>query len=168
MTRSNLSLLTTALSVVVACTNSEPVAPSPAIAGPSFQLGPADGNGNKNVLIVDFTLPDFTTCPSGEKLTLRIVGWNQERHVDQIPMGIIPHNFDFIYSNAAGDTYTWHQTGAERFYFADNGHLMLSTTGRLGYDGNIGRLLIDITTETLVSISGTHAFAEDLACAALT
>ena len=135
---------------------------------PLFERAPADGNGNKEIFTIDQQLPDFTTCEGGATLSLHLVGWIQTRNVSQVPQGILPFHFDFIYSNAAGKTYVWHQVGSERFYFDGNGNLILSVAGRLGYDGNIGRLLVNITTGEVVVVRGKNAFAEDLACAALT
>jgi hypothetical protein len=77
-------------------------------------------------------------------------------------------HFKFIYSNAAGETYVWQQTGSERFYFNENGNLMLSVAGRIADDGNIGRMLVNITTGQVEAVSGKGGFAEGLACAALT
>lgn len=149
------------------CASTEP--PSPMISDrPLFQQAPADGNGNKDIFTLDAQFPGFTTCASGAILDLHIVGWIQTRDVSQVPQGILPAHFDFIYSNAAGSTYVWHQVGAERFSFDENGNLILAVAGRLGYDGNIGRLVINLDTGELVSITGKGVFAEDLACAALT
>jgi hypothetical protein len=88
--------------------------------------------------------------------------------VSQVPQAIQPANFRFIYSNAAGDTYVWHQVATQRFYFDESGNLVMQVAGRLGYDGNIGRLVINLTTGEVVSVTGKEVFAEDLACAALT
>ncbi|HUF25405.1 MAG TPA: hypothetical protein VMM18_00385 [Gemmatimonadaceae bacterium] len=142
----------------------EPLAPGD---GALLASAPADGNGNKTVFTIDVHLPGFTGCPNGMTLDLRIVGWIQELRVEQVPMSVLPGHFEFIYSNAAGDTFVWKQVSVQRFYFAENGDLMLLVAGRLGYDGNIGRLLINITTNTVESVAGREVFAEDLACAAL-
>jgi len=156
-----------ALYVALGCTNSEPLSPL-TIGSPGFQQTPADGNGNKDIFTIDEQLPDFTTCAGGTTLNLRIVGWIQTRFVSQVPQVIQPANFRFIYSNAAGETYVWHQVATQRFYLDENGNLVMQVAGRLGYDGNIGRLVINLTTGEVESVTGKEVFAEDLACAALT
>lgn len=160
-------ILLAALGFGLGCTNAEPLSPL-TVKQPVFERGPADGNGNKNVLLVDLVLPAFTTCPNGAILDLRVVGWEQERHIDHLPMGVLPFHFNFIYSNAAGQTYVWQQTGVQRFYRGENGDTMLSVGGRVGYDATTGHMVIDITTGEVVSVTGKQTFAEDLACAALT
>jgi hypothetical protein len=160
-------LVVGALYVGLGCTNSEPL--SPLITDSMvFQQTPATGNGNKDVLTIDQQLPDFTTCAGGATLSLRIVGWIQTRIVSEVPQVIQPASFRFIYSNAAGDTYVWHQVATQRFYLDESGNLVMQVAGRLGYDGNIGRLVINLTTGEVESVSGKEVFAEDLACAALT
>ncbi len=165
--RSLTTLLVGALCVSVGCTTPEPLSPRTS-GSPLFQQAPADGNGNKDVLVIDDELADFTTCASGATLDLRIVGWIQTRFVSQVPQAIQPANFEFIYSNAAGETYVWHQVATQRFYLDDDGNLVMQVAGRLGYDGNIGRLVINLTTGEVQSVTGRQVFAEDLACAALT
>lgn len=161
------ALVAGALCLGLGCTNSEPLSPL-TIDGPVFQQAPDDGNGNKDVFTIDEQLPNFTTCASGATLDLHIVGWIQIRFVSQVPQAIQPANFEFIYSNAAGETYVWHQVATQRFYFDENGNLIIEVAGRLGYDGNIGRLVVNLTTGEVESVTGKEVFAEDLACAALT
>lgn len=161
------TLVAGAICAGLGCTNSEPLSPF-TVDRPVFQQAPADGNGNKDIFTIDEQFPDFTTCAGGATLNLHLVGWIQARNVSQVPQAILPFHFDFIYSNTAGETYVWRQTGSQHFYFNENGDLMLSIAGRLGYDGNIGRLLVNITTGTVEVVRGKGVFAEDLACAALT
>ncbi len=161
------SLVPAVLMIATGCANSEPAAPL-AADSPLFLVAPSDGNGNKEVFTLDEQFPAFTTCPSGTTLDLHIIGWIQTRNVDQAPVGILPANFQFIYSNATGATYVWHQVGVERFYFDENNNLILAIAGRLGYDGNIGRLVVNPFTNEVISVTGKGVFAEDLACAALT
>lgn len=161
------TLVVGALCVGLGCTNSEPLSPV-SIGSPALEQAPADGDGNKDVFTIDELLPNFTTCPGGETLDLRIVGWIQTRVVTQVPQVIQPANFRFIYSNAAGETYVWHQVATQRFFLDENGNLVMQVAGRLGYDGNIGRLVINLTTGEVLSVTGKEVFAENLACAALT
>lgn len=150
---------------VLACDAPGPVEPPLAAGEVLLATAPADGNGNKNVVTIDVLLPDFTRCPSGATLDLHILGWFQER---QAPgAAILPANFEFTFSNDAGETYVWRQAAVQRFYFDENGNLVLMVAGRLGFDGLIGRLVVDPLTGTVLSVAGREVFAEDLACAAL-
>lgn len=154
-----------ALGAGMGCTDSEPLAP-PSIEGVSTNFR---GNSvvNKEINLPDFVLPAFTTCPGGETLDLHIVGRIQVIENSQVPQAIIPANLRFIYSNAAGETFVWHQVALQRVTI-DGDNLMMQVVGRLGYDGNIGRLVINLTTGELLSATGKEVFAEDQACAALT
>lgn len=164
--RSLTTLVVGALYVTVGCNSAEPLSPL-TIGSAVFEQAPADGNENKNVLLIDDALSDFTTCANGTTLDLRIVGWIQTRFVSQVPQAVQPAHFEFIYSNAAGETYVWRQVATQLFYLDDAGNLVMQVAGRLGYDGNIGRLVINLTTGEVLSVTGREAFAEDLACAAL-
>ena len=157
-----------ALGVALGCERSDPLAPA-ATNGPRFQTVPADGNGNKNVTPVDFQLPAFTSCPSGATLDLHVVGWIQDRPGGDPANqpGVLTYAFKFIYSNAAGATYTWVQVGSNIFRLDANGNFIIEVMGRQGYAGNVGRFVINGATGELVSISGHGVFAEDLACAAI-
>src|SRR4051812_16004135 len=144
-----------ALCLGLACSSSpESVA---AVSGdrPLFQATPAQGNsGGKIVTPIDFVIPSFTTCPNGQTIDLHIVGWIQDRPGSEPPNqpGIVSFYFDFIYSNAAGETYVWHQVGVQRFYFNDRGELILATAGRTL--DQVGRVLINLTTGHVESVSG--------------
>ncbi|MBW3553146.1 MAG: hypothetical protein KY466_06540, partial [Gemmatimonadetes bacterium] len=135
---------------------------------PLFAETPADGNGNKEVIPFDFFIPDWVICESGEPLDLQVTGWIQIRDVRQASMGILPGHFLFTYSNAAGETFVWQQTGTLRFFFDENGNLIVAVAGRLGIDGVIGRLVFNITTREFEFVAGNEVFSDDLACAALT
>ena len=161
------ALVAGALCVGAACTSSEPLSPL-TVDRSVFALTPADGSGNKDVVSIDEQFPDFTTCAGGVTLSLHVAGWIQTRFVSQIPQAIQTASLTFTYSNAAGETYVWHQVATLRFYFNEAGNLVVAVAGRLGYNGNIGRLVINITTGEVESVTGQEAFAEDLACAALT
>jgi hypothetical protein len=168
MTKTILTTLVAgALYVGLGCTSSEPLSPL-AVDRPSFLQAPGDGNGSKNVFPLDLLLPDFTTCADGTTLSLRLVGWEQIRSIGEGPGTIQTLNYEFIYSNAAGETYVWHQVGAGRVYLSETGDRILSAGGRFGYDPIVGHFVVNLTTGELVSIAGRAIFAEDLACAALT
>jgi hypothetical protein len=168
MTREFLTALVAgALCAGLGCTESEPLAPT-TVERPAFQDARATSSVNKETTLVDFQLPGFTTCPGGETLDLHITGQVQTIDVSQVPQTIVPASFRFIYSNAAGETYVWHQVAMQRFTLDDGGNLIMEVVGRLGYDGNIGRLVINLTTGEVISVTGREVFAEDLACAALT
>lgn len=161
------TLVAGALYVGLGCTSSEPLSPL-AVDRPSFQQAPADGNGNKDVVQLDVMLPDFTTCAGGATLSLRLVGFEQIRSVGRGPGTLLTLNYEFIYSNATGETYVWHQVGAGRVYLSETGDQILSAAGRFGYDAIIGHFVVNLTTGEMVSVTGRDIFAEDLACAALT
>jgi hypothetical protein len=148
------------------CTDSEPLSPL-AVERPGLQDARANAIVNKETTFPDFVLPGFTTCPGGETLDLHIVGRIQVIENSQVPQALIPANLRFIYSNAGGETYVWHQIALQRVTI-DGDNLMMEVLGRLGYDGNIGRLVINLTTGEVLSVTGKEVFAEDLACAALT
>jgi hypothetical protein len=149
------------------CTSSEPLSPL-TVERPASPNARASSSVNKEVTLVDFQLPSFTTCPGGETLDLHIVGRVQTIDVSQVPQTIVPASFRFIYSNAAGETYVWHQVAMQRFTLDRDGNLIMQVVGRLGYDGNTGRLVINLTTGEVISVTGREVFAESLACAALT
>lgn len=162
------TLVLGALLVALGCADSEPVSPT-GTDRPLFQQTPADGNTNKIVTPVDFDLPAFTTCAGGATLDLHIVGWIQDRPGTEPPHqpGIVSFSFDFIYSNAAGETYVWHQVGGARFYFDENGDLIMATAGRTLDD--VGRLVINLTAGEVVEfVAGRQPVVDDLVCAALT
>lgn len=161
------TLVVGALLVALGCADSEPLSPI-ATDRPLFQETPADGNSNKIVTPIDFQLPGFTTCASGETLDLHIVGWLQDRPGSDPPNqpGIVSFYFNFIYSNAAGEMYVWHQVGVAFFHFDENGDLIVATAGRTLDD--VGRLVINLTTGEVVDFAGRQPFVDDLVCAALT
>lgn len=144
-----------ALGLGLACTDAEPVSPSS-----------APGPERKDFITLDVRIQDFATCASTARLNLHLVGWVQIGAV--IPGDSLPFHFEFIYSNAAGETFVWKHTGLERPYRNNDGDLMLSVAGRTGYNGEFGRLLINLTRGVVELLRGNDAFAEDLACAALT
>lgn len=168
MTRPYLTtVLAGALCVGLGCTSSEPLSPL-AVDRPNFLQAPGDGNGRKVVSRLDLLLPNFTTCADGTTLNLRLVGWEQTRSIGQGPGTLLNLNYEFIYSNAAGETYVWHQVGAGRVTLSETGDSILSAGGRFGYDPIVGHFVVNLTTGELLSMTGRGIFAEDLACAALT
>jgi hypothetical protein len=161
------TLVVGALFVVWGCAESEPLSPIASDAA-LFERAPANGNGNKIVDVVDFDWPDPTPCPSGATLTLHIVGWLQDRPGSDPPdqPGIVSFYFEFTYSNAAGETYVWHQLGVGNFRFNESGDLIVAFAGRTL--DNIGRMVINLTTGEVESMAGRASVGESLACAALT
>ncbi len=148
------SLVLAALVVGSGCTNSDSFAP-PSSHGPSPR--------NSDSLTFDVQIPDFTACPTAATLKLHLVGWVQLRV--SIPGDYLPYHLEFVYSNAAGETYAWAQTGLARPYRNQGGDRILPVAGRTGSDG---RVLVNLTRGGVQIVSGDEAFAEDLACAALT
>ena len=145
-----------ALVVGLGCVNPEDVGPS---QGSSFQR-------DTGFLTFDVQIADFTTCARGAPLHLQLVGWVQVRA--RIPGGALPYHLEFIYSNAAAETYVWKQTGLEGPYVNNAGDRILSVAGQTGNEGTVERVLVNLTRGGVEIVRGNAAFAEDLACAALT
>ena len=146
-----------ALVLGLGCVNQEPVGPSS--QGPRFQH-------DTGFLTFDVRVQDFTTCTRSAPLNLQLVGWVQTRA--PIPGDFLPFHLEFIYSNAAGETYVWKQTGIERPYVDNAGDRILSVAGQTGNDGTVARVLVNLTRGGVQIVRGNVAFGEDLACAALT
>jgi hypothetical protein len=157
--------LVAALGFSMGCAGSEPLAPEQSDRV-LLQRVPADGN--KIVTPIDFTIPGFTTCGDGTMLDLHIVGWIQDRPGSDPPHqpGIVTFYFDFIFSNAAGETYVWHQVGGERFYTDRSGDFVVSIAGRTL--DLVGRLVFNIDTGKVDFVAGRQPFVDDQVCAALT
>lgn len=171
MTRMLRTLVVGALFVATACTSTEPLAPV-FTTQPSFQLAPADGNGNKVVIPVDLQFPDYVTCGSGETLDMHLVGFVQVIEFTQ------PHSHYFLlhqlhlvftYSNDVGKTFVWREIGWDHLYVAENGDIMDDVAGRNGFDGIIGRLVWNVDTGEITFEAGHHVGTSDSqACGALT
>ena len=132
-------------------------------------VGPSQGSGfqqDTGVLTFHVQIPDFTPCARSAPLNLQLVGWVQTRA--GIPGGSLPFHLEFTYSNAAGETYVWKQTGIERPFVNNAGDRILSVAGQTGNDGNVASVLVNLTRGGVQIVRGNVAFGEDLACAALT
>jgi hypothetical protein len=172
MTRQLLTTLAVAaLCTASGCTNSEPLAPASSVR-PRFSQAPADGNGNKLVIPIDAQFPNFVTCNGGASLDMHVVGWVQvhvfgqpgNRNVELDGLYVV-----FTYSNAAGETFVWRELGPDHFYIDANGDLIHVITGHDGFDGVIGRFVVNTTTGEVLFVAGNQSGTrDDRACAALT
>jgi hypothetical protein len=156
-----------ALCVALGCTNSEPTAPL-TVPRASFAAVPADGNGNKQIVAVDFT--DAVSCPDGTDLTRHVTGWVQERVFNQDGnrhLVLDVTHIDFIFTNSTGQSYVWPEVGPDLFWI-ENGDLMAASVGRVG-GVVIGLFKRNLTTGELVLLAGKEVPPRFiLACEALT
>lgn len=151
--------------IASACETPAPLGPSPNT--PLFANAPADGNGNKQVFMVNIG-PTNINCGT-QTIVRNIQGWIQVRTFDQpdnrnVELDVFHQNF--IFTNAAGDTFVWHDVGPDRYYVSD-GILFVAVVGRAG--GHIGRLVVNLATGEVEFEAGRDAgLPRDQACAALT
>ncbi|MBW3553145.1 MAG: hypothetical protein KY466_06535 [Gemmatimonadetes bacterium] len=152
------------------CADRDPLSPVSSDE-PLFAQTPADGNGNKEVIPIDFFIPDWTICESGEPLDLKVNGWVQVRFFDQPDnrnIQLTAVQLVVTYSNSAGETFVWHEVGVDRVYFDQNGDLIVSSTGRIGPAGLIGHLILNLTTGAVERAGKEFGSNNALACDALT
>lgn len=156
------------LLIALACDNPQPLAPS-APHEPLFARAPADGNGSKQVLVLDFTFP--VEC-SAETITGHVVGWVQIRTfaaANTRNVEISALNLLFTMTNSAGATFVWREVGIDHFTIDENGDLLHALNGRAGGFGIIGRLVINDDTGLLEFVAGNNVGNAFLnACAELT
>ena len=151
--------------IASACEMPAPLQPSP--NAPLFANAPADGSGNKQVFLVNIG-PTNINCGT-QTIVRNIQGWIQVRTFDQpdnrnVELDVFHQNF--IFTNAAGDTFVWHDVGPDRYYVSD-GILFIAVVGRAG--GHIGRLIVNLATGEVEFEAGTDVgLPREQACAALT
>jgi hypothetical protein len=140
-------------------------------AEPAFLGVPADGNGNKQVITFDREFPDFGTCSNGETLDLRAGGWMQLHLFNEVSPRVELDVFHTIHTwtNDAGETFVDREIGPDRYYLDHDGNLILAITGRVASEGVMGQLVIYLTKNEVIFVSGP-GFPDHLAlaCAALT
>jgi hypothetical protein len=147
---------------------SGPAGPSPAPA--AFAQAPATGNGHKLVIPIDEDLPSVD-CGGGQVLQGHIRGWIQVRVFDRpgsrkVELDVF-HNA-VTFTNSAGETYTFHDVGPDRYYLDRDGNLIVASSGRLG-GGIIGHIVVNLTTGEVEFVAGKEfPGVEALACEALT
>jgi hypothetical protein len=151
--------------IASACETPAPLGPAPNT--PLFANAPADGNGNKQVFVVDDG--PFTINCGTETIVRHIRGWFQVRTFDQPKnrnLQLAVFHLNFVFTNSAGDQFVWHDVGPDRVFVSD-GKLFVAVVGRAG--GHIGRLVADFATGEVVFEAGTDVgLPRDQACAALT
>jgi hypothetical protein len=131
---------------------------------------PADGNGTKQVNVLNFDAGPFT-CPSGEELILHVEGWSQIRtfsNSNRVELEVF--HVVHTWRNSAGETFVDREIGPDRYYIDKNtGHLILASTGKLSFAGVMGQIVTDLTTGDVIFVTGP-GFPDHLAlaCAALT
>lgn len=158
------------LILLAACdaTNHMPTAPVMRAAATPEQLAvPADGNGKKVMYVLD--IASIVSCPGGSLLTRHITGYVQvmtTMSVEGPTLEIDTAVELYTFTSSSGASYIWREVGGERVWIED-GDVLASYNGRI--PGNIGRTVVDLTTQTVVSETGNDVdMPRLLACAALT
>jgi hypothetical protein len=152
-----------------ACNDGSPTGPERgvmSVADAQLAQAPADGNGNKDVIVVSITNP--VTCPNGETLIRTVGGWIQVRSFDRATgkVALEVYHQTFTFTRSDGTSYVWHDVGPNRYWMED-GFLMVAIVGRSG--GHIGTLTVNLDTGEVVFSAGRDiALPRVLACAALT
>jgi len=156
--------------VLAGCDTSAPSATlGPLTTALQSDQAPADGNGNKQVFIIDDG-PTPVACPNGEVISRHITGWFQVRLFDQgdsrnVELDVFHQNFTF--TNAAGKSWTWEDIGPVQFSLED-GQLMAAIPGRSA-GTIIGRFVINLETGEVVFEAGQDvAVPRVYACERLT
>lgn len=158
------------LFITLACESPQPLAPSvshePLVA--RFAQAPADGNGSKQILALDFPFP--VDC-GAETITGHGLGWIQIRtfgRPDTRNVEVLVVNLVFTMTNSAGATFVWREVGIDHLTIDQNGDLLHALNGRAGGFGIIGRIVIneDGLIEFVAGNDVGNAFVN--ACAALT
>jgi hypothetical protein len=147
------------------------------LSSPLFAAGgiPADGNGNKLVFSWDFDSPvdcggTILTLNNKGRVQIKDLGSSNNRNV-----GLEVYHIVLTYTNAAGDTWVWHDVGPDHYY-VDGDELFVTISGRSTASGNIdrdeivtGHVVLNLTTGEVVHVAGRNrGKVDDLACNALT
>jgi hypothetical protein len=162
------ALIAGTLFVVSGCKDSPT---SPSIERPALAGAPADGAGKKQVATFDDVTGPLT-CPNGEQIRLRFVGWVQMRlfskgNSSRVELDVV--HVTHTWFNSAGETFVDRELGLNHFYLDENGDLLAFEAGHFPVDGIFGRFIINLTTGEVTFVAGKlfpDHFA--LACAALT
>jgi len=165
--RTLLIAVASVLLTVASCDNTGPV--SPLTDDLALANAPSDGNGNKLVFTVDETFP--VDC-GDEELVGNTVGWFQVRFFTQPGnrhLELDVFHLAHIFTNSAGETFTFRDVGPDSFYLDKAGNLIVATTGRSTGSGVIGHVVTNLTTGETIHVAGKEfGSAEALACEALT
>jgi hypothetical protein len=139
---------------------------------PAATAAPADGNGNKEVLDLDFSLP--ITCDNGTELGLHVGGWlqimefggNGNKNIDHATVHV-----EFEYTNADGGTFAYLDVGTDRLSVDKDGNLVFQIIGRvsdafgLGFSINGQVVLVNFNLDSTSGNLGPSA--DEQACNAL-
>ena len=140
---------------------------------PAAQAVPADGNGNKEVIDLDFAFP--FTCDNGTVLDVHIGRWyqilefngNGYKNINQATVHV-----EFTLTNAEGDTFSCLDVGTDRLSVDKDGNLVLQIIGRvsdvfeLGFSINGQAILVNFELDSTSGNPGPPL--DEQACAALT
>lgn len=161
-----------ALFVAVSC-DQQPVEP-PTDAAAATPLFAPKSNANKEVWAFQFYWT--VDCGGGQILDVDFSGTGQfmlKNGKKNIELNVW-HN-TWLYTNAAGDTFRWIDTGPDRFYYNDDGDLIITVTGTSTASGpgrdevNVGHMVYNMDTEQVEFIAGRDlGLLDDMACEALT
>lgn len=148
------------------------------LAGGTASAAPSEGRGgHKTVEQFEFGPFPGPLCESGETLMVEGEGW-QQTFPSPTPEGNrnLEHavfHIDVTYTNAAGDTWVWKDRGPDRIFLLD-GVPHIAITGRSGFSGVIGQVVLDLVTFEIVKVAGNPvgeggpAAVDAAACDALT
>ena len=140
-----------------------------ALATSVAAAGPADGNGKKRVFNISaLDLPVDCNMDGTADLSADVVGWIQGKDFQgngNRNIQLTVFHLDIIYTNAAGEMWTWRDRGPDRLYFIEdeggNPHLIVTVQGRSGIN-IIGHVVIDLTTGEVLLEAGRHPFGGEL------
>ncbi len=164
-------LMSFTLFAVIGC-DQQPVEPSSDQVAETPLFAP---HGNDNKFVWPFQFNWQVECGGGQILDVDFSGTGQfmlKSGKKNIELDIW-HN-TWLYTNAAGDTFRWIDTGPDRFYYDENGDLIITVTGRATASGpnrdevNIGHMVFNTQTGEVEFIAGQYLGAlDDMACEAL-
>ena len=164
--RSSVLVLVVAIAVALA--------PAAALAAPD------DGNGTKSVTEFDFTVDDALDCGGGNLLDVGFDGWFQLKEYggegnSNVDLRVV--HLVLTFTNESGDSFGYHDVGADRLSVDGEGNLVLVQIGRIpeaftGFQTGfsvIGRAVMLNYDPSTVSANGkVGPEVIDQACAALT
>jgi hypothetical protein len=160
-----------ALLAAVGC-DQQPVAPATDQVAESPLFAP---HGNDNKVVWPFQFYWDVDCGGGQILDVDFSGTGQfmlKNGKRNIELNIW-HN-TWLYTNAAGGTFRWIDTGPDRFYYDENGDLIITVTGTSTASGpgrdevNVGHMVFNIDTGEVEFIAGRDlGTLDDMACGEL-
>jgi hypothetical protein len=161
-----------ALSAVIGC-DQQPVAPDTDWVAEAPLYAP---HGNANKFVWAFQFNWTTTCSGGQELDVDFSGTGQfTLHKGKRNVELNVWHNTWLYTNTAGDTVRWIDTGPDRFYYNDDGDLIITVTGTSTASGpgrdqvNVGTMVFNIDTDEVEFTAGQGlGYLDDMACEELT